>query len=424
MKTIVGFKDRFGVELRRRYWLTNIATRVAESFGYEPISVPPIERAEAYDPAIVGLSPWPEWNPNGCFFFSIDNYVENYSSPDSKTAAVLIPEGTLSVTRWLGSQLTKTETDMLPLKIYYDLQCFRNELISTLNPSKGRSFSQFGLEILGAHSILADIEQMVIAHETLTAFGVSGAKIVFRMSSNEIFLSMAEMTGLTDKSRVVAKESLDTIAECKAGKRPERLKDATKLFWSIINSAPERSLDNAWEYILKRNASKDIDEQDWDMLGKYAPKSIERLGAIARALNTADMPCEIDFCVVRSHEYYTGITFEIDFVGKQTRYVEVGGGGRYDRLLGNFTPPTGPKMVPCVGFAFGVERLQSALESEGLFQKDVKPQEKKFDLAERPDIDSHEISITGNDSELAKEYIQSAIALRNKRLFKRISITI
>ncbi len=423
MKTITGFKDRYGVELRRRRWLTDTAICIAESFGYEPIAVPPIERAEAYNPNIVGLSPWPEWNPNGCFFFDIDNYVDTYSSPESKTAAVLIPEGTLSLTRWLGPQLTGAGTSILPMKIYYDLQCFRNELTSSLSLTKGRSFSQFGLEILGAHSISADIEQMAIAHEMLSGLGVDGAKIVFRMSCNELFLSMAEKAGLSLESRVIVKGYLDIIAECKAGKKPERLNATIKLFWSIINRASERNLDKAWEYILSRNAG-DITNQDRDMLSDYSPKSVERLSIISEVLKIIDIPCEIDFCVVRSHEYYTGITFEIDFIGKQSRYVEVGGGGRYDRLLGNFTPSTGPKSVPCVGFAFGVERLQSALEAEGFFPDVVERKGRFLDLAKKSNIDSYTLSVTDSETDLAKMYVNSIVALRKKRVSGRVSVTV
>jgi histidyl-tRNA synthetase len=42
--------------------------------------------------------------------------------------------------------------------------------------------------------------------------------------------------------------------------------------------------------------------------------------------------------VARSHECYIGFTFEFDLLGRDSRDVEVGGGGRYDRPLGNRSP--------------------------------------------------------------------------------------
>ncbi|MCP2257472.1 Histidyl-tRNA synthetase [Streptoalloteichus tenebrarius] len=71
----------------------------------------------------------------------------------------------------------------------------------------------------------------------------------------------------------------------------------------------------------------------------------------------------IDLCVVRSHEYYSGVAFEVDVVADGMAFVEVGGGGRYDRLVGHFVPAGGRRSVPATGFAFGVERLVHLLES-------------------------------------------------------------
>ncbi len=70
--------------------------------------------------------------------------------------------------------------------------------------------------------------------------------------------------------------------------------------------------------------------------------------------------------MVRSHEYYTGIAFEIDVLGETDVFVEVGGGGRYDRLVAHFVPEGTVPTVPATGFAFGVERLVHLLDCLGL----------------------------------------------------------
>jgi histidyl-tRNA synthetase len=75
---------------------------------------------------------------------------DSYDEQPTRTEAVLIPEGTLSVTRWLGARLTPDNMDsVLPKKIYYDVRCLRNELTSTLSNTKARQFTQFGIEVLG-----------------------------------------------------------------------------------------------------------------------------------------------------------------------------------------------------------------------------------------------------------------------------------
>ena len=76
----------------------------------------------------------------------------------------------------------------------------------------------------------------------------------------------------------------------------------------------------------------------------------------------------IDPSVVRGLEYYTGpvfeaeLTFEIkDETGRPVRFGSVGGGGRYDGLVGRFMKQD----VPATGFSIGVSRLQAALAALG-----------------------------------------------------------
>ena len=63
----------------------------------------------------------------------------------------------------------------------------------------------------------------------------------------------------------------------------------------------------------------------------------------------------IDLAVVRSHEYYTGIVFEVDVLINDQIIVEIAGGGRYNKLIGKLSQKS--IEVPAVGFAFGLERI-------------------------------------------------------------------
>src|SRR5207302_4577058 len=73
----------------------------------------------------------------------------------------------------------------------------------------------------------------------------------------------------------------------------------------------------------------------------------------------------IDPSVVRGLEYYTGPVFEAELTfevpgedGKPVRFGSVGGGGRYDGLVGRFRGEN----VPATGFSIGVSRLFAALK--------------------------------------------------------------
>jgi len=255
MDPITGMRDLFGVELRRRRYLVQSLTGVAESFGYEPVSVSLVERAEAYSEEIVGMSPWPEWNRKGCFFFDVEDYERAYTEAPGITRAVLVPEGTLSITRWLGAQLGSAGADSrLPLKIYYEQSCFRNELTGSLTGTKGRQFAQFGVEILGGRGPVADVEPLVLAHEMIRQVAGDNLEIVFRISSNKLFLALAERCGLTLRARVQLKEWLDTLAECRAGKGLERAQATREATMDFLGERVTAEQLCQWEYIVDRPA--------------------------------------------------------------------------------------------------------------------------------------------------------------------------
>ena len=76
----------------------------------------------------------------------------------------------------------------------------------------------------------------------------------------------------------------------------------------------------------------------------------------------------IDPSVVRGLEYYTGPVFEAELLfqipnekGQPVVFGSVGGGGRYDGLVGRFMKDD----VPATGFSIGVSRLQAALTALG-----------------------------------------------------------
>jgi histidyl-tRNA synthetase len=90
-----------------------------------------------------------------------------------------------------------------------------------------------------------------------------------------------------------------------------------------------------------------------------------KIAALTHAAGYSDR-IRIDPSVVRGLEYYTGPVFEADLTfevqgedGKPVRFGSVGGGGRYDGLVGRFRDAD----VPATGFSIGVSRLYAALKA-------------------------------------------------------------
>jgi ATP phosphoribosyltransferase regulatory subunit len=91
-----------------------------------------------------------------------------------------------------------------------------------------------------------------------------------------------------------------------------------------------------------------------------AAAAVSELAETAGALATAGLGghLAIDLGEVRGLEYYTGLVFRVYAEGLG---FEIGGGGRYDTLLGRFGRP-----LPAVGFMFGLDRLDLLMERQGV----------------------------------------------------------
>jgi len=94
----------------------------------------------------------------------------------------------------------------------------------------------------------------------------------------------------------------------------------------------------------------------------------KKFGQVQSMLDTAGTPYSINPLLVRGLDYYSRTTFEVtsNNLGAQNA---ICGGGRYDSLVEEFDGPS----TPCFGFALGMERLVSLLESEAIESLKFKP---------------------------------------------------
>ena len=361
MKALEGFIEQFGINVEIYDYVTRVLKDASRNLGYQQINLPIIECATSYSEQVVGKSPWPEWNTRGCFYFNILNYEKDYDETPSTERVLLIPEGTVSLTRWLGTNLGNN-TIRLPIKASYLLKCYRNELISSLSSTKKREFTQFGLEILGSDSPQSDAEILCMTINCLTRLGIKKEEIRIRINDISIFNHLICECHLETQS-IQLKELLDSLAEIKAGKNIERKSRVIADIHSILSKATLTE-----DQITKWNLI--IEQANYEILAAYSyfgnpyKPYFDRLTELKTGFQTLGVILNIDLCVIRSHEYYTSISYEIDVVTKKN-YIEIAGGGRYDRLVSSFVPADfGIQQVPCTGFAFGLERLIDLLIKE------------------------------------------------------------
>ncbi|MEK6311876.1 MAG: histidine--tRNA ligase [Curtobacterium sp.] len=227
-------------------------------------------------------------------------------------------------------------------------------------PQKGRyrQFVQCDIDILGESGQLAEIELIRATTDALDALGVSGTSI--RINDRRILLALLASWGITDAAEadraLITIDKLDKIGP--AGVAAE-LRETTG---SVLPGLEDtiRALESA----------------DWESVEGAAWLDGEAFGelrALRRALDGVDL--RFDPTLVRGMGYYTGTIFEVahpDFG------YSLGGGGRYDGMIGRFLGQD----VPAVGFSLGFERLvdlvtlpdaESADAVVLLYDKDVEP---------------------------------------------------
>jgi len=155
------------------------------------------------------------------------------------------------------------------------------------------------------------------------------------------------------------KEDARVIATAIEGARAIGLNDAyiqindRKIFDKLgINQDQVRTIDKT-DKIGLEEVEKIVGKEVMDKLSKE-PKS-ERLSQIFAELTAKGFKEEQDFVfnpfLARGLDYYTSIVYELKL--NKTEKLTIGGGGRYDNLIGMFAG----RDIPAVGFSFGIDRI-------------------------------------------------------------------
>ena len=247
----------------------------------------------------------------------------------------LRPEGTAGVARSFIENKLYAEQSVQ--KLFYMGPMFRYE-----RQQKGRyrQFSQFGVEAIGSSSPLMDVEVILFAATTLKALGLKGVKVKINSIGDEESRANYRVALVEYFSKYID----ELCGDCKnrLEKNPLRILDC--------------KVDNKKEFFA--NAPK-IN----DYLNEASKAHFEK---VVEALKEVGVAYEIDYNLVRGLDYYCHTVFEVeaDIEGFGAQNV-LGGGGRYDKLVGDLEGP----QTPCVGMAFGMDRLLLAMESEGLLRE-------------------------------------------------------
>ncbi|MBO4356114.1 MAG: histidine--tRNA ligase [Clostridia bacterium] len=305
-----GMLDFFPEDTEKIQYIESTARSVAERFGFGEIRTPVLESTELFSRGVGNTTD------------VVQKEMYTFNDRDGQSYS-LKPEGTAGVVRAILE--SGKYGDAMPLKYYYITNCYRHE-----KPQKGRyrEFSQFGVEMFGSQSPVADATVISMADMIIKSLNIG--KVELRINSIGCPKCRPNYHKLLREYFEDKKDAL--CATCR----------------SRLETNPMRILDCKSEECKKvsANAPKSI-----DCLCEECKTHFETLKGY---LEASGIKYETDTSIVRGLDYYTKTVFEFvcsdENMGSQST---ICGGGRYDGLVEEL----GGNYLPACGFGMGITRL-------------------------------------------------------------------
>ncbi len=216
-------------------------------------------------------------------------------------------------------------------------------------PQKGRyrQFVQADIDIIGDATARAEAELITASLDAVAALGLDGAFV--RVNDRRLLDWMLDSFGFTADEKPGVLITIDKLDKIGPSGVVEELRSR--------GVSPEAV--DAFEQFLLRPQTMEFNPFGERAIRKALPEGVPdelvadlvSLGdAVAVAAGGDQHPLIFDPFLVRGMGYYTGTIFEI---AHESVSYSLGGGGRYDGMIGRFLGTD----VPAVGFSIGFERI-------------------------------------------------------------------
>lgn len=398
-KPVTGMKDMLPREMEIRDYVIHMIKETYKSFGFSSMETPCVEHIDNL------LSK--QGGENEKLIFKILKRGEKLKLEEAKSEADLVDGGlrydlTLPLSRYYANNANELPS---PFKALQMGNVWRAD-----RPQRGRfrQFMQCDIDILGEPGNIAEIE-LILATTTLLG-KLDFKNFTIRINDRRMLKAMAAYSGFkeTDYDNVfiildkMDKIGLDGVKEEleTAGYEKEAIEKYLELFTIITTDA---------------EGVRFCKERLEGYLDPAVADSLETIITSVLEVKAADFAIKFDPTLVRGMSYYTGTIFEIamdEFGGS------VGGGGRYDEMIGKFTGQN----TPACGFSIGFERIVMLLLERGY--EVPRQEEKKAYLLEKGLPQSELINIlkTACDERAAGKQV-SVLNMKKNKKFQKEQLT-
>lgn len=335
-------RDFLPADVRKRNYVINIIREVYESYGFEPLETPAVE--------------------------NLETLTGKYGEEGNQLIFKILKR---------GEKLDASDKELADLALRYDLTVplarivanYKNELPKFFKryqiqpvwradrPARGRfrEFYQCDVDAIGSISVYVEVELCLAVIEILQKLGFEDFTI--RLNHRGVLRDILLVSGIREDQQTDALVGIDKLDKI--------------------------GVDGVLREFEQRNISKDYGKKVLDFLEKIEPLErnneiytelesfigTDAFGAneLRRIIEVANNShIKLDPSLARGLSYYTGAIFEIvltdgDFAGS------IGGGGRYDGLIGMF----GKEQIPACGFSLGLERILVVMNERGMFPPEL-----------------------------------------------------
>ncbi|MCQ2312358.1 MAG: histidine--tRNA ligase [Paludibacteraceae bacterium] len=349
-----GTRDFGSIEMARRNYIFSTIRSVFALYGFQQIETPSMENMST----LMG-----KYGEEGDkLLFRIQNSGEKAGEPAEKG---LRYDLTVPFARYV---VQHKEELQFPFRRYQIQPVWRAD-----RPQKGRyrEFYQCDVDVIGTESLVCEMELIQIVQEVYRRFGI---RVSLHINNRKILAGIADVIGQPDKMMdiTVAIDKLDKIGIenvnkelLERGLTPEAI-DKLQPILNLSGSNEDKL--NQLSVIL---ANSEIGLKGVEELrtifqlvnSQLSTKGRNQTASLNSKLSTFNL--ELDLCLARGLNYYTGAIFEVKALDVQMGSIT--GGGRYDNLTGIFGLPG----VSGVGISFGADRIYDVLTELNLYPNEL-----------------------------------------------------
>jgi histidyl-tRNA synthetase len=356
-----GMRDFLPADVRKREYVIGVIKSVYERYGFEPLETPAVENIET----LMG-----KYGEEGNqLIFKILKRGEHEKTGEADLAL------RYDLTVPLARVVAQYQNELPKFFKRYQIQpVWRAD-----RPARGRfrEFYQCDVDVLGSESMVVEAELISAASHALVALGFKDFTI--RLNHRQVLTGILDQAGVPEDKHGDALISLDKMD--KAG--PEGV--ARELSQRGIVDESAVKLMRFFEGLAGAEHAidlMDLNESDGGrsaynagVLGRLVEfvgphesgaKGVDELRQILQLARSSGVGerIKLDPTLARGLAYYTGAIIEInvaDLAGS------LGGGGRYDSLVGMFLG----RDVPACGFSLGLERIIVVMSEREMFPKEL-----------------------------------------------------